>query len=252
MVAWSLKVAQKDTKLLVLLPNVLSTNSPALGIAFKVSDGDLRSRARPAITIEILRQLQVLSQSELEELAAFGPIHTNPQLAEKGGWEDQAILQTQPGREFQDRNHESHPLMDPHEFAVAVHHKLLEFYGPSPMAKPHFLRLMSWYPPSYPKTRMTLTVTVHSKNLKREISYLGSCPWTQKHLKLLKLSRLLVWQTKRVLGSKKILSDITEQQGDLDLSFLSEMSTEEARAWLLQHKGVGPKNCRHCFAILTG
>jgi L-asparaginase II len=56
-----------------LLPNVLSTNSPALGIAFKVSDGDLRSRARPAITIEILRQLQVLSQSELEELAAFGP-----------------------------------------------------------------------------------------------------------------------------------------------------------------------------------
>lgn len=56
-----------------MFPNTLSSDSPALGIAFKVSDGDLRSRARPAITIEILRQLHVLSKSELEELAAFGP-----------------------------------------------------------------------------------------------------------------------------------------------------------------------------------
>lgn len=56
-----------------LLPKAISPTSPGLGIAFKVSDGDLRGRARPAITLEILRQLQVLSENELGQLAAFGP-----------------------------------------------------------------------------------------------------------------------------------------------------------------------------------
>lgn len=73
-----------------LLPNALGPDSPALGIAFKVSDGDLRNRARPAVALEILNQLEALSPSELEELAEFGPSlplinwqeievgHTNP------------------------------------------------------------------------------------------------------------------------------------------------------------------------------
>lgn len=56
-----------------LLPKAISTDSPALGIAIKVSDGDSQGRARPAITLEILRQLHVLSNNELEQLAAFGP-----------------------------------------------------------------------------------------------------------------------------------------------------------------------------------
>jgi L-asparaginase II len=56
-----------------LLPNALHSDSPALGIALKVSDGDLRGRARPAITLEILRQLNALSQKELDDLSEFGP-----------------------------------------------------------------------------------------------------------------------------------------------------------------------------------
>jgi endonuclease-3 len=40
---------------------------------------------------------------------------------------------------------------------------------------------------------------------------------------------------------QNILKEITRQRGSLDLSFLSEMSTDEARQWLLQFKGVGPK-----------
>ena len=47
--------------------------SPGLGIAIKISDGDLRGRARPAVVLEILRQLGVLTSAELEELADLGP-----------------------------------------------------------------------------------------------------------------------------------------------------------------------------------
>jgi len=64
-------------------PGVLSPDSPGIGIVFKVSDGDLRfrtldmkpmSRVRPAVAIEILRQLGVLNQDQLHDLAEFGPI----------------------------------------------------------------------------------------------------------------------------------------------------------------------------------
>jgi len=40
---------------------------------------------------------------------------------------------------------------------------------------------------------------------------------------------------------QNILKEISEQRGNLDISFLEHMPTEEARQWLLQFKGVGPK-----------
>ncbi|HSF81187.1 MAG TPA: asparaginase [Anaerolineales bacterium] len=66
-----------------LLPGAIKPGSPALGIAIKISDGDLkghnppisegRAAVRPAVAIEILRQLGVLNQSELDALANYGP-----------------------------------------------------------------------------------------------------------------------------------------------------------------------------------
>jgi len=56
-----------------LMPGALGPGSPALGIALKISDGDLKSRARPAVTLEVLRQLGALSSSELGLLSEFGP-----------------------------------------------------------------------------------------------------------------------------------------------------------------------------------
>jgi L-asparaginase II len=53
-----------------------------VGIAFKVSDGDgahlgedleSRARVRPAVTLEILRQLNALNELQIQSLAAFGP-----------------------------------------------------------------------------------------------------------------------------------------------------------------------------------
>ncbi len=68
-----------------LLPNVLSADVPGIGIAMKVSDGDAArmgsglestNRVRPAVTIEILRQLRVLSSKMEQALAGFGPEKT--------------------------------------------------------------------------------------------------------------------------------------------------------------------------------
>lgn len=66
-----------------LLPDVLRPGSPGIGIALKVSDGDPSrtaldlthsTRVRPAVTLEILRQLGLLSSEQQQALAPFGPV----------------------------------------------------------------------------------------------------------------------------------------------------------------------------------
>jgi L-asparaginase II len=63
-----------------LMPGVYGENG--VGIAFKVTDGDASrmnddlessARVRPAITLEILRQLKALDEAQLKSLAKFGP-----------------------------------------------------------------------------------------------------------------------------------------------------------------------------------
>ena len=44
-----------------------------IGIAIKISDGDLSGRARSVAAIEIMKQLGVLSSSDLEKLKFYGP-----------------------------------------------------------------------------------------------------------------------------------------------------------------------------------
>lgn len=66
-----------------IMPGVLSTDSPGVGIALKVSDGDasrmgddltMNPRVRPAVAVEILRQLGAISSGQEQVLAAFGPV----------------------------------------------------------------------------------------------------------------------------------------------------------------------------------
>lgn len=40
---------------------------------------------------------------------------------------------------------------------------------------------------------------------------------------------------------QSVLRQITEERGELDLNFLFDLSPEEALAWLMRFKGVGPK-----------
>jgi L-asparaginase II len=66
-----------------LMPGALGPGSPALGIAIKISEGDLKSHtrqvgdargsARPAVSLEVLRQLGALTQAELAQLSEYGP-----------------------------------------------------------------------------------------------------------------------------------------------------------------------------------
>jgi len=54
-------------------PGALGSDSPGIGIAIKISDGDLRGRARPAVALAILKKLGVLTATEAEFLADLGP-----------------------------------------------------------------------------------------------------------------------------------------------------------------------------------
>ena len=70
--------------ILGMMAGALGPESPGVGIAFKVSDGDLPirkangdsyNRVRPAVALEILRQMGYIGENELETLAAdFGPV----------------------------------------------------------------------------------------------------------------------------------------------------------------------------------
>jgi L-asparaginase II len=66
-----------------IMPGAIKPGSPALGVAFKVSDGDLKGHnfpagdphghVRPAIVLEILRQLGVFGAADQVKLTDFGP-----------------------------------------------------------------------------------------------------------------------------------------------------------------------------------
>jgi L-asparaginase II len=66
-----------------MLPGAIEADSPGIGIVIKITEGDLGqrrlnltsySRVRPAVTLEILKQLGALSEAQLGELAEFGPV----------------------------------------------------------------------------------------------------------------------------------------------------------------------------------
>lgn len=66
-----------------LLPGAISADSPGIGITFKVMEGDLGqrkpdlrpyTRVRPAVALEILKQLGALNKTQLHGLAEFGPV----------------------------------------------------------------------------------------------------------------------------------------------------------------------------------
>ncbi len=50
---------------------------------------------------------------------------------------------------------------------------------------------------------------------------------------------------------QQVLRSITEERGSLDLSFLEDLSVDEARAWLTRFHGVGPKTAAIvlCFSL---
>ncbi|MCS6907603.1 MAG: asparaginase [Anaerolineales bacterium] len=77
------KVGAEGYLCIGVLPGALGADSPGVGIALKIADGDISlrkangdsyNRARPSFALEILRQMGYLSKTELEALADFGPV----------------------------------------------------------------------------------------------------------------------------------------------------------------------------------
>jgi L-asparaginase II len=56
-----------------LAAGAMGDNSPAIGIAIKIADGDARGWVCHAVTLEVLRQLGALSDEQLSQLSDFGP-----------------------------------------------------------------------------------------------------------------------------------------------------------------------------------
>ncbi len=56
-----------------ILAGAIATESPALGVAIKISDGDLGRRARAPVTLAVLEALGALSDDQRAALIEFGP-----------------------------------------------------------------------------------------------------------------------------------------------------------------------------------
>ncbi len=68
------KAGAEGYQVVGILPGALGPGSVGVGIALKISDGDAASRARPAVILEVLRQLGALDESALAAMAEFGPV----------------------------------------------------------------------------------------------------------------------------------------------------------------------------------
>jgi len=125
------------------------------------------------------------------------------------------------------------------ERALAIHQKLVEFYG-----------YPDWRNPLPPLDELVSTILSQNTNdVNRDRAFDALTARYSSWEEVRDADEQDVIDTIRPAGLanqkgpriQKILTQITEQKGSLDLSFLGEMQTEDARQWLLQFKGVGPK-----------
>src|SRR5574341_901288 len=123
--------------------------------------------------------------------------------------------------------------------ALKIHEKLLEAFG-SP----------TWRNPLPPVDELVSTIlsqNTNDINRDRAFNALRSKFATWEAVRDAKKSAVV--SAIRVAGLanqkgpriQKVLREITRQRGTLDLFFLTEMPLDEARNWLMQFNGVGPK-----------
>lgn len=125
------------------------------------------------------------------------------------------------------------------ERAITVHERLLDTYGEP-----------TWRNPLPPLDELISTILSQNTNdLNRDRAFVALKQrfptWetvrdadTQEIIDVIRPAGLANQKGPRI---KNILNEIEDQRGSLDLNFLGEMNVEEAREWLLQFKGVGPK-----------
>lgn len=129
--------------------------------------------------------------------------------------------------------------MDSREHALEIYQRLADFYGHPDWRNP--------LPPIDELVSTILSQNTNDTNRDRAFESLRDkfSTWEEvrdadpnKVIEAIRTAGLANQKGPRI---QNILKEITDQRGSLDLSFLSDMSTEDAREWLLQFKGVGPK-----------
>lgn len=129
--------------------------------------------------------------------------------------------------------------MNPTEHAYAVHKRLLDFYGSPEWRNP--------LPPVDELVSTILSQNTNDINRDRAFSALRDRfpDWEavrdappQAVIDAIRPAGLANQKGPRI---QNVLAAITAEVGELNLDFLREMSTDEARDWLLRFKGVGPK-----------
>lgn len=125
------------------------------------------------------------------------------------------------------------------ERAIAVHEKLIEFYGRPEWRNP--------LPPIAELVSTILSQNTNDTNRDRAFEALRARfpNWEQVRdadleevIDAIRVAGLANQKGPRIQNA---LRKITEERGQLSLEFLRDMEVREARHWLMQLKGVGPK-----------
>lgn len=129
--------------------------------------------------------------------------------------------------------------MDPRQRALETHRRLLAFYGYPDWRNP--------LPPLDELISTVLSQNTNDTNRDRAFESLRKRFPTWEEVRDAESTEVIESIRTAGLANQKgpriqnILKEITLQRGDLDLDFLADLPIEEAREWLLQFKGVGPK-----------
>lgn len=125
------------------------------------------------------------------------------------------------------------------EHSLEVHTRLLDFYG-----------YPEWRNPLPPLDELVSTILSQNTNdINRDRAFEALTAHFNSWEAVRDADRQEVIETIRTAGLanqkgpriQAVLRAITEQRGSLDLDFLKEYALEDARKWLMQFKGVGPK-----------
>jgi endonuclease-3 len=132
-------------------------------------------------------------------------------------------------------------MTDPKEKALAIHRLLIETYGDH-----------TWRPRLDPVSELVLTILSQNTNdinrdraWKRLRDRFSGLDWegimdapTDEIVEAIRPGGLAETKAPRI---QEALRTILDERGKLSLDFLADMPVEEAKAWLTELKGVGPK-----------
>lgn len=135
------------------------------------------------------------------------------------------------------------------ERAIKIHERLLEFYGEPIWRNP--------LPAIDELVSTILSQNTNDNNRDRAFNSLRSkfATWEEVRdanpVDVVNAIRPAGLANQKGPRIQQVLRSITEERGSLDLSFLGDLSVEEARAWLTRFNGVGPKTAAIvlCFSL---